>query len=426
MKIIHPLPGLDAVVSLPGSKSYTQRALIIAALAEGQSILRHPLLSEDTEHLLGALRAMGTQITTESDRIVVKGTGGRLLTPSHPIYLGNNGTAIRLLTTVASLGHGVFTLTGDPRLCERPIGPLLEALKTLGVEADSRDNAGFPPVILHADGLRGGYVCLRDLESSQYISSLLISAPYAQTDVVIDLKGHIPSLPYVEMTLDAMAAFGQVFMDASPRRYIVRVGRPYIGREYAIEGDVSSASYFFLAAMLLKGRIRVENINPRTRQGDMGLVLLMEDLGASVKRGDDWIEMTGGTLTPGKQSFDLGDMPDMVPTFAVLAALRPGRTMITNVAHLRHKESNRLAVMATELGKVGIDAKETTDGLVIHGGTPHGAEIETYNDHRIAMSFAVLGLITPGMVIRNSACVNKSFPEFWETMDSLYKIKHRT
>jgi 3-phosphoshikimate 1-carboxyvinyltransferase len=366
---------------------------------------------------------MGTQITTESDRIVVKGTGGRILTPLHPIYLGNNGTAIRLLTTVASLGHGVFTLTGDPRLCERPIGPLLAALRDLGVEADSRDNAGFPPVILHADGLRGGYVSLRDLESSQYISSLLIGAPYAQSDVVIDLKGHIPSLPYVEMTLDAMAAFGQVFMDASPHRYIVRAGRPYIGREYAIEGDVSSASYFFLAAMLLKGRIRVENINPRTRQGDMGLVSLMETLGASVQRGDDWIEMTGGALTPGERSFDLGDMPDMVPTFAVLAALRPGRTVITNVAHLRYKESNRLAAMATELVKVGIDAKECADGLVIEGGTPHGAEIETYNDHRIAMSFAVLGLITPGMVIRNSACVNKSFPEFWETLDSLYKAK---
>lgn len=417
---ISPLAHVDAVVSLPGSKSYTQRALVIAALAKGTSILDHPLLSEDTRHLVEALRAMGTQISVEGDKINVKGTDGRLLAPSRPLYLGNNGTALRLLTTFAALGQGIFTLTGDPRLCERPIQPLLEALRTLGVDARSRNDAGLPPVVLHSNGIKGGRVVLRDIESSQYVSSLLISAPYMRQGLDLELAGHIPSLPYVDMTLETMKAFGQETTSPALYRYLVQGSGGYEGRPYRVEGDVSSASYFFLAAALTKGRIRVENVNPQTLQGDMGLVPLMERLGVTVIRGDHWIELRGGPLVSGEYCFDLGDMPDMVPTFAVLSAFRPGRTIITHVSHLRHKESNRLAAMTTELNRVGIRAEETEDGLLIDGGRPHGAEIETYNDHRIAMSFAILGLVTPGIRIRNSACVGKSFPEFWETLEKLY------
>ncbi len=420
-KEIRTLAKLNAVIAIPGSKSYTQRALVIAALAEGTSVLHNPLLSEDTHHLVEALRAMGTQIAVKDNEIVVKGTGGRLLTPSDPIYLGNNGTAIRLLTSVAALGTGVFTLTGDPRLCERPIKPLLDALQTLGVNARGRNGAGFPPVTVEADGIRGGNVVLQDIESSQYISSLLISAPYAQRDVAIGLAGKIPSLPYIRMTLESMKDFGQSVQSPTPRQYIVEGGQTYKGRDYRVEGDISSASYFFLAAALLKGRIRIENINPQTVQGDIQLVTLMESLGVEVIKGDHWIEMSGGDLNPGTRRFDLGDMPDMVPTFAVLSAMRPGRTIIENVAHLRHKESDRLSAMVTELTRVGIHAEETSDGLLIDGGSPHGAEIETYNDHRIAMSFAILGLAIPGMRIKNSACVNKSFPDFWDTLDKIYQ-----
>ena len=418
---IRPLAApLDAAVSLPGSKSYTQRALIIAALAEGTSVLDHPLLSEDTHHLMEALRAMGTQIDIEENRIVIKGTGGRLHTPSRPLFLGNNGTAIRLLTTVAALGRGVFTLTGDPRLCERPIRPLLTALRDLGVDAAGRDDAGFPPVVLHSGGITGGRTVLHDIESSQYVSSLLISGPYMREGLDLELEGRIPSLPYVAMTLETMAAFGQEAISLPPHRYVVKGGGCYSGRPYRVEGDVSSASYFFLAAALSQGRVRVDNVNPETRQGDIGLVPILEKLGCTVTRGDHWIELRGKSLTAGEYRFDFGEMPDMVPTFSVLSALRPGRTIIANVSHLRHKESNRLAAMATELNRVGIRAEETEDGLRIDGGTPHGAEIETYNDHRIAMSFAILGLVTPGIRITNSACVGKSFPEFWETLAGLY------
>mgnify|MGYP001043447768 CR=1 FL=1 len=419
-KTIRPLPHLDAVVTLPGSKSYTQRALVIASLAEGQSVLNHPLFAEDTHWLMEALRALGAQITIRNDAIIVTGTGGRLRTPDHPLHLGNNGTALRLLTTAAALGKGAITLTGDPRLCERPIRPLLDALRTLGVDCRGRNDTGFPPVAIHAEGLHGGRVVLQDIESSQYVSSLLISAPYARGDVEVLLSGRIPSLPYIGMTLEAMTHFGQTVESPALHHYRIRGGRRYEGRAYRVEGDASSASYFFLAAALLKGRIRVENVNPATLQGDIGMVALLEDLGCMVRRGDDWLEVTGRDLKSGDCRFDLGDMPDMVPTLAVLSALRPGRTVIGNVAHLRHKESNRLAALVAELNRAGIEAKETEDGIMIHGGIPRGAVIETYNDHRIAMSFAILGLAVPGMEIQNSACVNKSFPEFWDTLDRLY------
>ena len=420
IKDIEPLPHLDAVIPLPGSKSYTQRALVIAALAEGTSVIDGPLFAEDTQRLIEALRALGTQITTGNDSVVVKGTGGRILTPDRPLHLGNNGTAMRLLMTVAALGKGVITLTGDPRLCERPVKPLLEALRSMGVDIRSRNDTGFPPVSVHADGLRGGPVALHDIESSQYVSSLLIGAPYAQNDVEINLTGRVPSLPYIRMTLEAMEHFGRTVESPAPNRYLVKTGSGYRGRGYRVEGDVSSASYFLLAAAILKGHVRLENIKPTTLQGDMGLLALLEALGGSAVRGVDWLEFTGGDLKPGDYRFDLGDMPDMVPTFAVLSALRPGQTIIDNVAHLRHKESNRLAALVAELNRVGITSRETEDGILIRGGTPRGAEIETYDDHRIAMSFAVLGLIVPGMRIRNIACVNKSFPEFWGILDGLY------
>jgi 3-phosphoshikimate 1-carboxyvinyltransferase len=420
MQEIRPLQSLDAVVAVPGSKSYTQRALVISALAQGLSVLRRPLLSDDTRHLIAALQAMGTHITIEDGAIAVKGTAGHLHAPTRPIALGNNGTAIRLLTTMVTLGSGVFTLTGDDRLCERPIKPLLEALRSLGVDARSRC-AGFPPVIVQADGLAGGRVVLRDIESSQYVSSLLISAPYMRNGLDLELAGRIPSLPYIEMTVEAMKRFGGSVTVHSPRHYTVPGGHAYEAADYAVEGDVSSASYFFLAAMLTGGRVRVEHLHPRTLQGDIRLVDLLEELGGTVVRGEDWIELTGGSLGIGEKRFDLNDMPDMVPTLAVLAARRPGRTILTNVSHLRHKESNRLAALATELQRMGIHAREMEDGLEIEGGIPIGAAIETYNDHRIAMAFAVLGLVTPGIIIRDREVVNKSFPTFWQTLDGLYR-----
>jgi 3-phosphoshikimate 1-carboxyvinyltransferase len=288
------------------------------------------------------------------------------------------------------------------------------------VNARSEDERGYPPVVVHANGLRGGKVTLGDIDSSQYVSSLLISAPFAKEDTAIELRGHIPSLPYVTMTIEVMKEFGVEVIRGTPNSYSVRSAQRYEGKKYRIEGDVSSASYFFLAAALCGGRVRVQNINPGTLQGDIKLLVIMERLGCSVIRGDHWVEVMGGELTPGEHILDLGDMPDMVPTLSVLAAFRPGRTIIKNVSHLRKKESNRLEALVTELRKTGVRAEETDDGITIDGCIPHGAEIDTYNDHRIAMSFAILGLRIPGIEVKDKNCVNKSFPGFWGEMEKLY------
>jgi 3-phosphoshikimate 1-carboxyvinyltransferase len=420
MRTVRPLNQLDAQIRLPGSKSYTQRALIMAALAAGSSLLQGPLLSEDTACLTRALQALGADLTAQPEAVVVRGTGGRIQNPQQPLYLENNGTALRLLTTVVCLGEGPFVLTGAPRLLERPVQPLLVALTGLGVQARGGDREGFPPVFIEAHGLEGGRVRLGQIESSQYVSSLLISAPYGRNDLMLELKGPVPSRPYIEMTVEVMEQFGGQVQRDGLDHFRVSNRHPYQGRPFLIEGDVSSASYFFLAAALCRGRVRVGPIFSKTRQGDIGFLKILEQLGHEVRREESSVEVIGGNSVAGDREFDLGDMPDMVPTLAVLAACRPGRTAIRQVAHLRIKESNRLAALITELGKAGIEARELEDGLVIKGGHPHGAEIETYNDHRIAMSFAVLGLVTPGMTIQDPDCVQKSFPGFWQVLEALY------
>jgi len=417
---IKPLERLDATVRIPGSKSYTQRAMVIAALAEGESRLRDVLIAEDTDLLAVALGALGANIRRDGRDMIVAGTGEKIAHTSREIHLGNNGTAMRLLAGMASLGKGRTILRGDGRLCERPMKPLLDALHDLGALSQTDGGLGFPPVTILGGGLKGGKTVLRDIESSQYVSSLLIAAPFAAGDVTLVLEGKIPSLPYVALTIETMGEFGVRVIEEGPGCYVVPSGQRYRAREYRIEGDVSSASYFFAAA-LLKGRIRVENINPQTRQGDIRFLDILERLGSRVQRGDGQISVTGGGMTPGEMTFDMGGMPDMVPTLAVLSAMRPGRTFIRNVAHLRLKESDRLAVLLKELGRTGIVVKELADGLAITGGNPQGSLIQTYNDHRIAMAFAVLGLAVPGMRISGEGCVGKSFPGFWEAMEGLYQ-----
>ena len=421
MKEIKTLRGLDATVCVPGSKSFTQRALVIASLAEGKSLLQNALISDDSTHLMEGLRALGAGIQIHEKDIHVTGTGGRLKNPGESIYLGNNGTAMRLLTSLVALGEGEYVLTGTERLCQRPIGPLLDALRSFGIEARGRGGDGFPPVVVQAGGLLGGRITFKDILSSQFVSSLMICAPYAKRETIIDLEGRVRSYPYVEMTREVMEAFGVPVRHDKPNRFIVSGNKRYQSREYAIEGDASSASYFFLAAAVCGGRIRVENLPPLTRQGDIGILSILEKLGCRVIRGKNGVEVQGTELNRGEYVFDLGNMPDMVPTLAALSTRRFGRTVIRNVSHLRFKESDRLKALATELRKMKIQAQETEDGLAIEGGAAKGALIETYDDHRIAMSFAVLGLVVPGMRIQNPDCVGKSFPDFWDKIGGLYR-----
>jgi 3-phosphoshikimate 1-carboxyvinyltransferase len=417
---IRPAERPNAAVRVPGSKSYTQRALVIASLAEGRSFLQGPLASEDTDYLTEALRLLGAEVLPSGMNLAITGTGGRLAPPRRPIFLGNNGTAARFLLSAASLGNGDYHLTGSPRLCQRPVKPLLDALRSLGGVSTCEGKEGFLPLTIHAQGIQGGRATFAEVESSQYISSLLISAPYARKGVEIEVKGFTASRPYIAMTMEVMGRFGVSVERKAGNGYILRSGQRYRGTSYAVEGDASSASYFFLAAALCQGTIRVSPMSRETLQGDGGFLRILEELGCAVSSGEFWVEVEGRPLPAGDRVYDMGDMPDMVLTLAVLSAVRPGRTVIHGAAHLRIKESNRLGALARELAKTGIRAEEREDGLVIEGGSPRGAEIETYNDHRIAMSFAMLGLAAPGMRIQDGSCVGKSFPGFWEELGKLY------
>jgi 3-phosphoshikimate 1-carboxyvinyltransferase len=378
------------------------------------------LISEDTRYLIDALRSLGAEILISDRDVVITGSNGRIHNPGRAIFLGNNGTALRFLTTIVSLGKNEFVLNGSDRLHERPVKPLLDVLKTLGVSSFSRDDKGYPPIKIKANGIQGGEVTFADVDSSQYISSLLIGAPYAGRDIAIQLKGKTVSEPYIDMTINVMEQFGAKVTTNNRNFFRVKSGQWYWGQNYIIEGDASSASYFFLAAAICRGHVRVMNVKLDSLQGDIGLLDIMESLGCTVVRGDTWVSVIGERLNEGDVVIDMGNMPDMVPTLAVLAAFRSGKTTITNVAHLRIKESDRIAALVTELNRIGIIAQEREDGLVIFGGKPHGADIETYNDHRIAMSFAIAGLAVPGIQIKDRHCVRKSFPGFWDELKRLY------
>lgn len=416
MKEIIPVSRIDATVVVPGSKSLTQRALIAAALADGRSSLQGPLASEDTEYTSAALASMGIDVTRGENLWQVLGNGGRIATPSQPVFLGNNGTATRFLTSVAALGHGTFTIDGEQRMRERPIGPLMEALRGWGVDIDSVAGTGCPPLRINSHGLRGGETILPEGKSSQYLSSLLLVAPYAQQPAILQVKGEVLSKPYVAMTLSVMADFGiEVDCNQELTHFEIPQGC-YRAMEYQIEGDASNASYFWAAAAITGGRVTVSNVPVPSLQGDAGLVPLLARMGCEVSREKGGITVQGRKALEGI-TVDMGDMPDVVPTLAVVAAFAQGITTIKNIAHLRIKECDRLSAVVTELTKMGAHVEEHPDSMIIHGdggASLHGAVIDTYKDHRMAMSFAVTGLRVPGVQISDEGCVAKSFPDFWE------------
>ncbi|WP_417910813.1 3-phosphoshikimate 1-carboxyvinyltransferase [Candidatus Electronema sp. PJ] len=413
---------LDAVVRVPGSKSLTQRALIAAALAEGESTLFGPLASEDTHYTITALRQMGIQVDDSNPSAwTVQGCAGWIQTPEQDIFLGNNGTATRFLTSVAALGHGRFWITGGERMMQRPIEPLMAALQGWKVQISSVEGTGCPPLLIEADGLYGGETVLPEGKSSQYLSSLLLVAPYADRPAELIVKGEVLSRPYVEMTLAVMADFGiRVETARSLVRFRIPKGK-YQGIRYEVEGDASGASYFWAAAAVTGGRVTVANVPPCSLQGDTGLVPLLARMGCEVSMEQNGIRVQGPECLQGIEA-DMGDMPDVAPTLAVVAAFAQGTTVINNIAHLRIKECDRLAVMVSELRKLGVEVEEEPGRMRIHGQGGkglHGAKIATHEDHRIAMCFAVAGLKVAGVQISGEACVSKSFPDFWERWQAM-------
>jgi 3-phosphoshikimate 1-carboxyvinyltransferase len=416
---IQPLKIVDSEVIVPGSKSYTHRILIAAALSDGICTITNGLKSEDTLLTLDALRQMGIAIDVIDDRFIVHGEKGRLRPCSDPVYLGNSGTSMRLLSAVAALGQGRYTLTGTKRMQERPIQDLLDGLVQMGVTARSINHTGCPPVEVNGGSISGGDVSLKCGVSSQFLSALLLVAPYTQNGVDINIIEGPVSKPYVDMTIDVMEEFGVKINRDGYRSFAVAGGQIYRAGSYEVEPDCSQAGYFWAAAAITGSKIKVKGTTPKTRQGDVRFTQLLEYMGCKISYETDGISVTGGPLSA--VTADMADMPDMVPTLAVVAAFAEGTTKIENVAHLKAKESDRLGSVVHELSKMGIEASCSDTGMKIKGGSPKGTIIDTYGDHRMAMSFALAGLNVPGILIMDENCVEKSFPEFWNVFEGLHR-----
>ncbi len=405
-------------VTVPGSKSYTHRILIGAALSDGNCIIQNGLKSEDTLLTLNALKQMSVSIEEHENKWTVSGTSGRLTDPKEPVYLANSGTSMRLLAAVAALGNKKITLTGTERMYQRPIQDLLDGLNQMGIDARSVNKNGCPPVeISGGDIITGGSVNLRCKISSQFLSGILMIAPYTEKGVEIRVTEGPVSKPYIDMTIDVMNQLGVEVTRDGYERFHIQGKQIYKAGDYTVEPDCSNAGYFWAAAAITGGTVKVKGITKDSRQGDIRLTELFEKMGCKIFQDGDGLAVSGRAASAIEA--DMSDMPDMVPTLAVVAAFAKGTTVIKNVAHLKAKESDRLTAPVNELLKMGIEASCTDTGLIIKGGKPRGAEIDTYNDHRIAMSFAVAGLVTPGLFIRNESCVEKSFPEFWKVFETL-------
>jgi 3-phosphoshikimate 1-carboxyvinyltransferase len=424
-----------ATIRVPGSKSITNRALVLAALSSDRRAELNPgeldicelhgvLQSEDTEVMIESLRRLGFQIHSRwngQDHVVA-------LKSSFPAFLGirrdadlfaaNSGTTIRFLAAMVSIGLGRFRLDGVPRMRERPIQDLLDALNQLGVRARSEGSNGCPPVIIETGGWNKNHVRARADVSSQFLSALLLAAPFAKDEMLIETEEPLVSEPYVAMTIALLRAWDVATVDekAGPSYLVRATSRPGL-RAYRIEPDASSASYFWAAAAITGGEVRVEDITTNSIQGDVRFVELLEDMGCNLVRGASGFTVHGHPLRG--IDIDMNDISDTVMTLAAVACFAEGPTTIRNVAHIRHKETDRLTALATELRRVGAEVEEFADGLKITPRPLHGAEIETYNDHRMAMSMALIGLKVPGIVIKNPDCVGKTYPRFWEDLEKL-------
>lgn len=410
---------------VPGSKSITNRALVLAALADGPTTLTDALFADDTQRMMDCLRALGFSVETDEAQgeIAVFGRGGAIPAVRGDLFVGNSGTTARFITPVTALGHGEYTIDGVARMRERPMGDLIRALRQLGVDAESLGANGCPPLRVRASGLKGGVCTVRSDTSSQFLSGLLLSAPCAEgAETRLHLEGPILSAPYIAITTAMMQTFGaSVAVSEDAREYNVPGRQAYraVGR-YAVEPDASAASYFFAAAAITGGRVRVPGIGRGALQGDAAFVDVLEAMGCRVTRADDAITVdAGGTALRGI-TVDMNAISDTVMTLAVVAPFADGPTVIENVGHIRHKETDRLAAVATELARLGVRVDERADGLTIYPAARiRPAVIQTYDDHRMAMAFALIGLRAPGVTIADPACVAKTFPDYFARLAEL-------
>jgi 3-phosphoshikimate 1-carboxyvinyltransferase len=461
---VQPVTGpVNFTLRVPGSKSLTNRALILAAHADEGCTLTGALQSEDTEVMVECLRQLGWEVTTDWEQATIsvkrpvlfpsplvgeglgvrgKPTSQKLLdttsvTP-HPqplshkgrgeqdtrLFVGNSGTTIRFLTAMLATMHGHFRLDGIPRMRERPIQDLLDALTQLGVNAKSELGTGCPPVLLEANGLHGGAVRVKADTSSQFLSGLLMAVPFATADTVVEIAGDLVSEPYITMTVAMMRQFGLILEEVAPGRYVVPGRQSHNLSHYAIEPDASSASYFFAIAAITGGSATLTGLTRHSLQGDVKFVDALVRMGCTLTETDDALTITGTDELKGI-NIDMNAISDTVMTLAVVALFAEEPTWIYNVAHIRHKETDRLSALATELRKFGASVEEYPDGLKITPGVLSGAIVDTYNDHRMAMSLALVGLRVPGVVVNDPGCVVKTYPGFWADFEQVVATPQR-
>lgn len=402
----------DATVRVPGSKSLTNRALVCAALAEGPSTITGALAADDTEAMTGCLRALGTKIDVDGQRLEVHGTGRPSVTTAR-LDCRLSGTTARFVLPAAALGAGTYEVDGAPPLRRRPMGPVVAALRSLGAVIDGEAL----PLVVRGSGLRGGTVAVRADASSQFVSGLLLAGPLCDEALVVQVEGDPVSRPYLHLTVSVMTAFGAAVEVTGDQRFAVRPGG-YRATAYAVEPDASGAAYLWAAAALTGGRVTVDGLGAATPQGDVALLDVLEQMGAEVRRGTDATTVVGtGTLRG--VDVDLRDLPDQALTVAALAVFGDRPTRVRGVDVIRGHETDRIAAVVTELRRLGIHAEETADGFIVHPGETRPAVVQTYDDHRMAMAFALIGLRRPGVEVADPGCVAKTFPSFWDVLESL-------
>ena len=408
----------NQAVVIPGSKSISHRMMICASLSNGISNIENLLPSDDILLTIDALKHMGANITrVKGYHYRVSGFGGNPQNYNQDIYLGNSGTSMRLLTGIAALGNTGYTLTGDKRLCERPMKELLDALSLLGIRARSKNKKGTPPIHIWGSSCKGGPVKIDCSKSSQYLSSLLIMGPLMKNGLDITLKGPAVSSPYIDLTLDIMKKFTVEAHQIDTTHFRVPGRQSYISGDFFVEPDLSNAGYFWAIGAITKKMIFVKNITQNSLQGDLKQIRILEQMGCILKVEDNQIGVCGAALKG--VDVDMSDTPDAVPAIAVVASFAKGKTRITNIKHLREKECDRIDAVSSQLMRMGIKVKQGEDYLEITGGNPKGARIKTFNDHRIAMAFSIPGLMVQGMEIENETCVEKSFPNYWKIFEAL-------
>jgi 3-phosphoshikimate 1-carboxyvinyltransferase len=406
---------LDAVARVPGSKSITNRALLLAALAGGVSTLSGVLFSDDSHWFIDGLERLGVAVEVDQPRAQVRvhGVAGGPPAAAAELWVELAGTAARFLLAYAALGRGRYTIDGTARMRQRPMADLIATLNTLGADCRSLGEHGGLPIVVAGGGLRGGSAGLAGDKTSQFLSALLMVAPYAGHDVELTMTSRLAATPYIDITTTMMAEFGAQAERDGYERFRIAAGQRYRAREYQIEPDASNASYFFAAAALSGGRVRVEGLSRQSIQGDIGFLDVLEQMGCSVSATERWIAVQGPSQLRGVD-LDMSKLPDMAITLAALAPFADRPTTIRNVALIRHHETDRIAAVVAELRKLGVAVDEHADGMTIFPGWQGPAEIDAHHDHRMAMGFAVLGLRIPGLRIAGPEAVAKTFPDFFE------------